>query len=105
MCPDEFDEILSALDRESARIRVRVEPRRYNKPATVISGFPTGVDLAETTRALKNRLATGGSVVDGEVYLQGDHRARIREELGKLGFDPETIEVSDIELPRKGRRG
>lgn len=105
MCPDEFDEILSALDRESARIRVRVEPRRYNKPATVISGFPTGVDLAETTRSLKNRLATGGSVVDGEVYLQGDHRSRIREELGRLGFDPTTIEVSDIELPRKGRRG
>ena len=105
MCPDEFDEILSALDRESARIRVRVEPRRYNKPATVISGFPTGVDLAETTRSLKNRLATGGSVVDGEVYLHGDHRMRIREELGRLGFDPETIEVSDIELPRKGRRG
>ncbi|MGI0156741.1 MAG: stress response translation initiation inhibitor YciH, partial [Thermoplasmata archaeon] len=68
---DEFDEILSALDRETARIRVRAEPRRYNKPATVIGGFPPGVDLVETTRSLKNRLATGGSVVDGEVYLQG----------------------------------
>jgi translation initiation factor 1 len=102
---EEFEEILSALDRESARIRVRVEPRRYNKPATVISGFPPGVDLAETTRSLKNRLATGGSVVDGEVYLQGDHRGRIRDELSKLGFDPETIEVSNAELPRRGRRG
>jgi translation initiation factor 1 len=102
---EEFEEILSALDRESARIRVRVEPRRYNKPATVISGFPPGVDLAETTRSLKNRLATGGSVVDGEVYLQGDHRPRIRDELSKLGFDPETIEVSNAELPRRGRRG
>ena len=102
---EEFDEILSALDRESARIRVRVEPRRYNKPATVISGFPTGVDLAETTRQLKNRLATGGSVVDGEVYLQGDHRGRIREELARLGFDGDTIEVSDVQLPKRGRRG
>jgi len=102
---DEFDEILSALDRETARIRVRAEPRRYNKPATVISGFPPGVDLAETTRSLKNRLATGGSVVDGEVYLQGDHRSRIREELARLGFDPETIEISDTALPKRGRRG
>ena len=102
---EEFDEILSALDRESARIRVRCEPRRYNKPATVISGFPTGVDLPEITRSLKNRLATGGSVVEGEVYLQGDHRARIREELGRLGFDPETIEVSNDQLPKRGRRG
>jgi translation initiation factor 1 len=102
---DEFDEILSALDRETARIRVRVEPRRYNKPATVISGFPPGVDLEETTRALKNRLATGGSVVDGEVYLQGDHRPRIREELSRLGFDPETVEVSNAQLPKRGRRG
>ena len=102
---EEFDEILSALDRESARIRVRAEPRPYNKPATVISGFPPGVDLADITRQLKNRLATGGSVVEGEVYLQGDHRGRIREELGKLGFDPETIEVSDVALPKRGRRG
>ncbi len=102
---EEFDEILSALDRESARIRVRAEPRRYNKPATVISGFPPGVDLADITRQLKNRLATGGSVVEGEVYLQGDHRGRIREELGKLGFDPETVEISDVALPKRGRRG
>ena len=101
---EEFEEILSALDRETARIRVRVEPRRYNKPATVISGFPPGVDLAETTRTLKNRLATGGSVVEGEVYLQGDHRPRIRDELARLGFDRETVEVSTDELPRRGRR-
>ena len=102
---EEFDEIHSALDRETARIRVRAEPRRYNKPATVISGFPPGVDLADITRQLKNRLATGGSVVEGEVYLQGDHRGRIRGELGKLGFDPGTIEVSDVALPKRGRRG
>lgn len=101
---DEFDEILSALDRETARIRVRVEPRRYNKPATVISGFPPGVDLPETTRQLKNRLATGGSVVEGEVYLQGDHRSRIREELSRLGFDAGTVEVSNVQLPKRGRR-
>ncbi len=101
---EEFEEILSALDRETARIRVRVEPRRYNKPATVISGFPSGTDLPETTRTLKNRLATGGSVVEGEVYLQGDHRSRIRAELERLGFDPETVEVSTDELPRRGRR-
>jgi translation initiation factor 1 len=105
MGSDEFDEILSALDRESARIRVRAEPRRYNKPATVISGFPAGVDLAEITRQLKNRLATGGSVVEGEVYLQGDHRVRIRDELTRLGFAGETIEVSNAQLPKRGRRG
>ncbi|MHB8351475.1 MAG: SUI1 family translation initiation factor [Thermoplasmata archaeon] len=102
---DEFDEILSALDRETARIRVRAEPRRYNKPATVISGFPAGVDLADIARQLKNRLATGGSVVEGEVYLQGDHRARIREELGRLGFEGDAVEVSNAQLPKRGRRG
>ncbi len=102
---DEFDEILSALDRETARIRVRAEPRRYNKPATVISGFPAGVDLADIARQLKNRLATGGSVVEGEVYLQGDHRARIREELSRLGFEGDSVEISNAQLPKRGRRG
>ncbi|MGI0053519.1 MAG: translation initiation factor [Thermoplasmata archaeon] len=105
MANDEFDEILSALDRETARIRVRAEPRRYNKPATVISGFPPGVDLADIARQLKNRLATGGSVVEGEVYLQGDHRVRIREELARLGFEADAVEVSNAQLPKRGRRG
>lgn len=100
---EEFDEILSALDRETARIRVRAEARRYNKPATVISGFPPGVDLEEATRQLKNRLATGGSVIEGEIYLQGDHRARIRDELSRLGFDAETVEVDNTQLPKRGR--
>ena len=101
---NEFDEILSALDRETARIRVRAEPRRYNKPATVISGFPPGVDLEEITRSLKNRLATGAGRRRGGLP-SGGPPGRIREELGKLGFDPETVEVSNAQLPKRGRRG
>ena len=38
--PEEgFDDILAELDREEARIRVRMEMRRFGKPTTVVEGL------------------------------------------------------------------
>ncbi len=83
---DPLKEITEELDREEAVLTVRVERRRYNKPTTVISGFPKDADLAEIAKKLKTSLATGGASKDGEVVLQGDHGRRAREKLGELGY-------------------
>jgi translation initiation factor 1 len=42
---------------------------------------------------LKERLATGGTAKEGVIMLQGDHRARIKAELIKLGFPDDHIEI------------
>ena len=59
---------------------------RGGKTATIIAGFATPQQAAETASDLKKRLATGGSARDCEVLIQGDRRAELRKILPALGF-------------------
>ena len=83
---DPLREITRELDREESLLTVRVEKRRYNKPTTVITGFPRDADLHDIARQLKTSLATGGTSQDGEIVLLGDHGRRAKEKLEALGY-------------------
>ncbi len=86
--------ILGELDRSDTHLVVRSETRRWSKPVTVIQGLEkTGRSIQEIAHILKTRLATGGTVKDGVIILQGDQRNRVRDELLKQGFPAENIEV------------
>ncbi len=90
----DFKGILSELDRSESHIVVRMETRRFGKPVTVIQGLPkTGASMKEVVRILKHRLATGGTVKDEILLLQGDQREGVKKELVKLGFLETSIEV------------
>jgi translation initiation factor 1 len=89
-----FEDIVAELDREEARVKVRMEMRRFRKPTTVIEGLKMNEkDLQELGTKMKKMLATGGTVKDGIVLLQGDHRDRVVEILVKRGFSESSIEV------------
>ncbi len=91
---DSIDEFISELEKEEARIVVRKEMRRFNKPVTVIEGLnPKTNDLKKISGTLKSKLATGGTVKENYILLQGDHRERAKEILLQLGFRESTIEV------------
>lgn len=79
-----------AKDVEPAKqiIRVAVDrKRRAGKTVTVAGGFQhTPESLAKLAAALKKKCGSGGTAKDGEIEIQGDHVARIAEELGKLGY-------------------
>lgn len=82
--PDDLD-----LDDDLARtgeLVIRIERRRYDKPVTIVEGFARGVDLDELATTLKKGLGTGGTVDDGAIELQGDHRDRLPDRLGDEGF-------------------
>jgi translation initiation factor 1 len=83
---------LEELDRSEARIVVRLEFRRFRKPVTIIQGLPNS-RLAEIARELKRRFGAGGTTKGGEVLLQGDHRGHLKEELVKLGFPTDHIDM------------
>jgi len=71
-----------------------METRRFGKPVTVIQGLPkAGASIKEVVRILKHRLATGGTLKEGIVILQGDQREKAKNELVKLGFAETSIEV------------
>lgn len=58
---------------------------RNGKVVTVIRGLPAK-DVDERASDLKRLCGAGGSVKDGAVEIQGDHRARIAERLRGLGY-------------------
>ena len=54
---------------------------------TIISDLPLDENgLAELATKLKTRLGTGGTVKDGRIEIQGDHRDRIVAELEGMGY-------------------
>ena len=66
--------------------RVQREKRR-GKWVTVVRGLnPHATDLKALAKTLKNKHATGGSVTDDGVELQGDHRDPVVEYLKQQGY-------------------
>ncbi len=54
---------------------------------TIVSGFQINSDeLKNLATQLKRRCGTGGSVKDGVIIIQGDHRDTLITELKNRGF-------------------
>lgn len=64
-----------------AVVRVsRTKAGRRGKTVTLVTGVPPG-DLAEVGRELRRLVGSGGSVKDGVIEVQGDHRERLAQHL------------------------
>jgi translation initiation factor 1 len=72
-----------------ARVRVgREVAGRGGKSVTVVSGLTLdAAQLEELARRLKRLCGAGGSVKEGRIEIQGEHRDRLLAELCRLGFD------------------
>ncbi len=60
---------------------------RGGKTVTVISGLQLKPeDLKDLSKQLKQVCGTGGTVKDGDIEIQGDHREKIATKLKALGY-------------------
>ncbi|MCX5738218.1 MAG: stress response translation initiation inhibitor YciH, partial [Proteobacteria bacterium] len=60
---------------------------RKGKGVTVVTGVPLAADaLDELASKLKRSCGSGGTVKDGVIEIQGDHRDLLVAELAKLGW-------------------
>ena len=86
--------VCETIAKESQKVQVYLEKKKFNKYYTIVEGIDQKeIDIKELSKKLKSSLACGGTVKNGKIELQGDHRNRIRPFLEKHGFGPETIEI------------
>jgi translation initiation factor 1 len=80
--------VCEEIARESQEIRITIDKRRYGKVMTIVDGInPADVDLDKLTKELKAKCACGGTLKEGRVELQGEHRKRVVEVLKEMGFN------------------
>lgn len=82
-----FEEIA----RSDQKITVSTVARRYGKIITIVSGFDKNFDIKGTAKRLKEKLACGGTVKNGVIELQGNHKKQVRQVLISLGFSEDSI--------------
>ena len=85
--PEEKDEE-ETLPVHKQSLKVSLDTKhRGGKLVTLVEGFAgTEADLEALGKQLKSFCATGGSVKNGEVIIQGDNRGKIFQWLIKTGY-------------------
>ncbi len=81
----------SALNRNRGRVDIlRSTAHRGGKTVTVVTGF-VGISQSEKERLAKEMQKTcgaGGTVKEGRIEIQGDHRDTVARILANAGFRP-----------------
>ncbi|MEW6752040.1 MAG: translation initiation factor Sui1 [Candidatus Latescibacterota bacterium] len=95
MCPDCGQPVARctcrrqpAAPRGDGIVRVsRATQGRQGRGVTVVTGLPLDeASLADLARQLKQRCGAGGTVRDGVIEIQGEHRDALVAELQRRGF-------------------
>ena len=84
---DTQDEAIS-LPKNQQKLRLYMERAgRGGKTVTIVKFFVGSEDdMMNLCKILKQKCGVGGSVKDGEIIIQGDHRQRLLEILKKEGY-------------------
>ncbi len=70
------------------KLRVWIETKhRGGKAVTIVQGYQgKNEELEDLGKQLKQACGTGGSVKEGEILIQGDHRDKVVQWLLKAGY-------------------
>lgn len=84
---------IETIANDKQRLRISLDKRnRKGKSVTLITDFiGTDDDLNVLGKLLKTKCGVGGSVKDGEIIIQGDHRQKVLSILQKEGYAKSRI--------------
>ena len=85
---DDSQEEADTLPENQQKLRLNMERAgRGGKTVTLVKGFVgSDKDINALCKLLKQKCGVGGSVKDGEIIIQGDHRQRLVDILKKEGY-------------------
>ena len=85
---DDRQEEADTRPKNQQKLRLNMERAgRGGKAVTLVKGFVgSDKDINALCKLLKQKCGVGGSVKEGEIRIQGDHRQRLVETLKKEGY-------------------
>lgn len=95
MCPDCNKPTVKCICRKTQSIAksdgivrlMRETKGRKGKGVTLITGVPLDNEgLKKLVKCLKQKCGSGGSLKNGVIEIQGDHRGVLEKELDRLGY-------------------
>lgn len=86
LMPDHMKDVIDSLNIENSKVVVSTETRRFGKQVTMIRGFEKGSNLKKIAKSLKSKCATGGTIKDEIIVLQGNQKKRVNSLLTKEGY-------------------
>ncbi len=89
--PNSLTDVLETLDKERSPLKMKTDRRAYGKKVTLVSGFDKTTNVKKVAKLLKSKCATGGTVKDGVIELQGDQVRRATEILEKEDYQVDFI--------------
>ncbi|MBI2656885.1 translation initiation factor [Candidatus Woesearchaeota archaeon] len=86
--------VCETIAKESQKILVYIERKKFNKNYTIVEGIDEKeIDLKDLAKKLKSELACGGTIKNGKIELQGEHKQKAKRILIEHGFAPGSIEA------------
>ena len=86
--------VCETIAKESQKILVYIEKKKFNKNYTIVDGIDKKeIDLKDLEKKLKSELACGGTIKDGKIELQGEHKIKVKKILIEHGFAPSSVEI------------
>lgn len=85
------------VEKERSLLEIKVERRKYGKYWAVISGFDSSTDLKTLLKAIKSKMACGGTVKERNIEVllgKTDKSKDLVKVLTDQGYPHESIHVS-----------
>lgn len=89
------------MEKTASVVEVKTERRKYGKLWAVVSGLDSGSsqDLKVIVKAVKNKLACGGTVKGDKIevlYGRNERTKELIECLVELGFNKDSIHITGL---------